>query len=365
MSPRCTSRGGVAHGRLEMSGHPGSRRPLESGSHPDDPARHCARGHRRGFNNLRALAQNRRETGSLETAPTATQSPRCSHSGIAPGLTAVFSLYVGRFRRSREKRRRNEGRPRRGGSRSAGDRLASRVSWSGVGAPGIPARGRRMVDRTSARPNAVARVSQQGGWTHYWCIARNGSWVLKRKTAKDRLRRSLTAVNRWCCTHRHESIAKQHRMLGWKLRGHCAYFGIRGNASSLTTFGFPRRAHLAKVAQPSVAAEVNAVDAVPPSSRAISSSADDGRSLRHRSIAKPSAEEPDAEEPARPDLWGARVSNDPGLPDRSLGPCERRCARLRSPWRADRLRVHRWFSGRFGECLNVHWFALIADARRR
>ena len=26
-------------------------------------------------------------------------------------------------------------------------------------------------------------------------------------------------------------------------------------------------------------------------------------------------EEPDAVEPARPDLWGARVSNDPGLPD--------------------------------------------------
>ena len=76
------------------------------------------------------------------------------------------------------------------------------------------------------------------GFTHYWCIARNGSWVLKRKTAKDRLRRSLTAVNRWCYTHRHESIAEQHRMLVGKLRGHCAYFGIRGNASSLTTFGF-------------------------------------------------------------------------------------------------------------------------------
>ena len=31
--------------------------------------------------------------------------------------------------------------------------------------------------------------------------------------------------------------------------------------------------------------------------------------------AKLSVEEPDAAEPARPDLWGARVSNDPGLPD--------------------------------------------------
>ena len=36
-----------------------------------------------------------------------------------------------------------------------------------------------------------------------------------------------------------------------------------------------------------------------------------------RRVAKPSIEEPDAAEPARPDLWGARVSNDPGLPDRN------------------------------------------------
>ena len=38
-----------------------------------------------------------------------------------------------------------------------------------------------------------------------------------------------------------------------------------------------------------------------------------------RRVAKLSVEEPDAAEPARPDLWGARVSNDPGLPDPSLG----------------------------------------------
>ena len=36
-----------------------------------------------------------------------------------------------------------------------------------------------------------------------------------------------------------------------------------------------------------------------------------------RRVAKLSVEEPDAAEPARPDLWGARVSNDPGLPDRN------------------------------------------------
>ena len=37
-----------------------------------------------------------------------------------------------------------------------------------------------------------------------------------------------------------------------------------------------------------------------------------------RRVAKLSVEEPDAAEPARPDLWGARVSNDPGLPDHLL-----------------------------------------------
>ncbi len=47
-----------------------------------------------------------------------------------------------------------------------------------------------------------------------------------------------------------------------------------------------------------------------------------------RRVAKLSVEEPDAAEPARPDLWGARVSNDPGLPDPetvagSATPCSR------------------------------------------
>ena len=39
-----------------------------------------------------------------------------------------------------------------------------------------------------------------------------------------------------------------------------------------------------------------------------------------RRVAKLSVEGPDAAEPARPDLWGARVSNDPGLPDREAPP---------------------------------------------
>ena len=52
-----------------------------------------------------------------------------------------------------------------------------------------------------------------------------------------------------------------------------------------------------------------------------------------RRVAKLSVEEPDAAEPARPDLWGARVSNDPGLPD-PLPP-----SRITStPWETSRPR---------------------------
>ena len=77
-----------------------------------------------------------------------------------------------------------------------------------------------------------------------------------------------------------------------------------------------------------------------------------------RRVAKLSVEEPDAAEPARPDLWGARVSNDPGLPDRPApasgiqpsgmhpqpGPG---CARVRRRRPAPSLRVPRSRAGSY------------------
>jgi hypothetical protein len=56
-------------------------------------------------------------------------------------------------------------------------------------------------------------------------------------------------------------------MLVWKLRGHCAYYGITGNASNLTTFCFHAVSHLAEVAEPSISKEVDAVEAVSPRHR--------------------------------------------------------------------------------------------------
>ena len=114
------------------------------------PERRC-----RGFNTLRALAQIRGETGSLETAPSATPSPRCSHSGIARGQLRVFLRVSGDCSGSREGAEEDEARPRQSGGQCAEDRLANRVSWSGF-------RGIRRQRRTTVRaaqPRAVDRKS--------------------------------------------------------------------------------------------------------------------------------------------------------------------------------------------------------------
>jgi len=76
------------------------------------------------------------------------------------------------------------------------------------------------------------------GFTHYWGKSRRGAWTLKRKTAKDRLARTLRSIKHWCRRHRHEPLEQQHLALTRKLRGHYAYYGISGNARALANFRF-------------------------------------------------------------------------------------------------------------------------------
>ena len=71
------------------------------------------------------------------------------------------------------------------------------------------------------------------GFTHYWAKSRKGAWVVRWKTAGDRMRRALKKISAWCKEHRHWRVSDQHSVLSRKLRGHDAYFGITGNSSSL------------------------------------------------------------------------------------------------------------------------------------
>jgi RNA-directed DNA polymerase len=74
------------------------------------------------------------------------------------------------------------------------------------------------------------------GFTHHWAKSRTGKWVVKRKTAGSRLSRALKAARVWLRSHRHKEVATQHRSLVRKLLGHYAYYGITGNAPSLSRF---------------------------------------------------------------------------------------------------------------------------------
>jgi RNA-directed DNA polymerase len=71
------------------------------------------------------------------------------------------------------------------------------------------------------------------GFTHFWARSRQGYWVIKRKTARKRLRRAVQSIWQWCRDHRHEKLPEQYDMLCRKLRGHYQYYGIRGNYEML------------------------------------------------------------------------------------------------------------------------------------
>jgi len=71
------------------------------------------------------------------------------------------------------------------------------------------------------------------GFTHYWARSRHGAWVIKRKTASKKVRKTVQALWIWCRTHRHKDLRKQHQILCSKLRGHFQYFGVRCNMRAM------------------------------------------------------------------------------------------------------------------------------------
>lgn len=74
------------------------------------------------------------------------------------------------------------------------------------------------------------------GFTHYWGRSRTGTWIVKRRTAGSRFRAAVRRIADWCRFNRHRPVAEQHQLLGQKLRGHFAYYGITGNVEALRRY---------------------------------------------------------------------------------------------------------------------------------
>ena len=67
------------------------------------------------------------------------------------------------------------------------------------------------------------------GFLHIWGKTRTGKTTMWQQTAKDRLARTLQAINQQCRFMRCWPLADQQRRLRRMLEGHFAYFGITGN----------------------------------------------------------------------------------------------------------------------------------------
>lgn len=88
------------------------------------------------------------------------------------------------------------------------------------------------------------------GFTHYWARSRKGNWVVKRRTAGSRFSRGLRMITAWCRRHRHLPLQAQQQALSRKLLGHYSYYGLTGNAPSLSRYRYEVlciwRRHLAR-----------------------------------------------------------------------------------------------------------------------
>jgi hypothetical protein len=79
------------------------------------------------------------------------------------------------------------------------------------------------------------------GFTHVWGKSRKGAVVVWQLTAKDRLARSLKAINQRCKRMLHWPLRTQHQRLCRVLKGHYAYFGITGNFKRLNLLHYQVR----------------------------------------------------------------------------------------------------------------------------
>jgi group II intron reverse transcriptase/maturase len=93
----------------------------------------------------------------------------------------------------------------------------------------------RRPDRAARddRANAVPGSFDFLGFTIHWGVGLSGKWVVKTRTAKDRFRRALKDISRWCRHNLHAPLRVQQQALSWKLRGHYGYYGRTGNRERL------------------------------------------------------------------------------------------------------------------------------------
>ncbi len=79
------------------------------------------------------------------------------------------------------------------------------------------------------------------GFTHYCRWTKDGRFVVKRKTQRQRLARKLKELRIAATRRRHDPVVDQHAWLSRVLHGHFGYFGLPGNFQALDAFALQAR----------------------------------------------------------------------------------------------------------------------------
>jgi group II intron reverse transcriptase/maturase len=74
------------------------------------------------------------------------------------------------------------------------------------------------------------------GFEFRWAVDRKGRDIIKRRTSRKRLRRSIRNLKEWIRENRNWRLKKLFWKLNAKLRGYYNYYGIIGNSQSLKEF---------------------------------------------------------------------------------------------------------------------------------
>src|SRR5205814_9201460 len=71
----------------------------------------------------------------------------------------------------------------------------------------------RLVHFTPKRDDEHSGTFDLLGFTHYWGTTQRGGWTIRRKTARDRFRRTLKRIAQWCRRNRHQALRVQWQHL--------------------------------------------------------------------------------------------------------------------------------------------------------
>ena len=74
------------------------------------------------------------------------------------------------------------------------------------------------------------------GFEYRWEKSRKGTDIVKRRTSRKKLKKSLKNFTKWCKANRNKRLRTLFKKLNSKLRGYYNYYGIIGNYDSLQKF---------------------------------------------------------------------------------------------------------------------------------